>query len=147
MVATKQAEEDPMRLDGMTALVTGGTSGIGEATAVAFAGAGANVTVVGRDEARGRGVCARIDAAGGGSIFVRADVREADDCLRAVEATIDAFGRLDVLFNNAGIYVENDALGCSEEEWDAQVDTSLKGAFLMSKFALPHMMPQAPARS
>jgi NAD(P)-dependent dehydrogenase (short-subunit alcohol dehydrogenase family) len=47
---------------------------------------------------------------------------------------------LDVLFNNAGIYVENDALGCSEEEWDAQVDTSLKGAFLMSKFALPHMI-------
>jgi short chain dehydrogenase len=83
MVATKQPEEDPIRLDGKTALVAGGTSGIGEATAVAFAGAGAKVTIVSRDKARARAVCARIDAAGGGSLFVRADVRDAEDYLRA----------------------------------------------------------------
>jgi NAD(P)-dependent dehydrogenase (short-subunit alcohol dehydrogenase family) len=129
-----------MRFEGKTALVTGGTSGIGEATAVLFADEGAAVAIVGRDEARGHAVEQRIGATGGRATFVRADVQDAAECRRAVDETVDAFGRLDVLFNNAGIYVENDALGCSEEEWDAQVDTSLKGAFLMSKFALPHMI-------
>jgi NAD(P)-dependent dehydrogenase (short-subunit alcohol dehydrogenase family) len=57
-----------------------------------------------------------------------------------VDAT---YGRLDVLFNNAGTYYANDAVGCTEEEWDDQVDTSLKGAFLMSKYALPHMIGRA----
>ena len=64
------------------------------------------------------------------------------DCQRSVAETIDAFGRLDVLFNNAGVYVANDVLGCDEDEWDLQVDTSLKGAFLMSKYTLPHMIGQ-----
>jgi NAD(P)-dependent dehydrogenase (short-subunit alcohol dehydrogenase family) len=129
-----------MRLDGKVALITGATSGIGRATAVLFADEGAAVAVVGRDTDRGREVEEQIHSAGGRAIFVPADVRRADDCEHAVGETVDAFGRLDVLFNNAGVYVENDTLGCSEDEWDAQVDTSLKGAFLMSKFALPHMI-------
>jgi NAD(P)-dependent dehydrogenase (short-subunit alcohol dehydrogenase family) len=129
-----------MRLDGKVALITGATSGIGRATAVLFADEGAAVAVVGRDTDRGREVEEQIHSAGGRAVFVPADVRRADDCERSVVETVDAFGRLDVLFNNAGVYVENDTLGCSEDEWDAQVDTSLKGAFLMSKFALPHMI-------
>jgi len=128
-----------MRFDQGVALVTGGTSGIGEATAVLFAKEGAQVSIVGRNEARGNAVAARI---GGNAIFVPADVRSASDCQRAVERTVEAFGRIDVLFNNAGVYYANDAVGCSEEEWDAQIDTSLKGAFLMSKYALPHMIAQ-----
>jgi NAD(P)-dependent dehydrogenase (short-subunit alcohol dehydrogenase family) len=131
-----------MRLAGKAALITGATSGIGEATAVMFAEEGAAVAVVGRDAARGRAVQERIVSAGGQAEFVQADVRRADDCERAVAETVGAFGRLDILFNNAGVYLENDTIGCSEEEWDAQVDTSLKGAFLMSKFALPHMVAQ-----
>jgi NAD(P)-dependent dehydrogenase (short-subunit alcohol dehydrogenase family) len=131
-----------MRFTGKAALITGATSGIGEATAALFAEEGAGVAVVGRDVDRGHAVEDRIRSAGGEAFFVRADVRRPDDCRRAVDATVEAFGRLDVLFNNAGVYVENDAIGCSEEEWDAQVDTSLKGAFLMSKFALPHMVAQ-----
>jgi NAD(P)-dependent dehydrogenase (short-subunit alcohol dehydrogenase family) len=131
-----------MRLEGKTALITGATSGIGKATALLFAEEGARVAVIGRDADRGEAVEEVIRSAGGQAIFVRADVRRANDCHRAVGATVDAFGRLDVLFNNAGVYVANDAIGCSEEEWDAQVDTSLKGAFLMSKFALPHMVAQ-----
>jgi NAD(P)-dependent dehydrogenase (short-subunit alcohol dehydrogenase family) len=131
-----------MRLDGKTALITGATSGIGEATAIMFAEEGASVAVVGRDADRGHAVEEVIRSAGGKATFVQADVRRADDCHRAVGETIEQFGRLDVLFNNAGVYVANDTLGCSEEEWDAQVDTSLKGAFLMSKFALPHMVAQ-----
>jgi NAD(P)-dependent dehydrogenase (short-subunit alcohol dehydrogenase family) len=131
-----------MRLAGKTALITGATSGIGETTAILFAEEGAAVAVIGRDADRGHAVEEIIRSTGGQAAFVRADVRQADDCQRAVSETIDAFGRLDVLFNNAGTYVANDAIGCSEEEWDEQVDTSLKGAFLMSKYALPHMVTQ-----
>lgn len=127
-------------LDDRAALITGGTSGIGRATAVLFAQEGADVTITGRDEGRGAAVVGEIEEAGGRGLFVRADVRSAADCDRAVAATLDAFGRLDVLFNNAGVYVANDVVGCDEDEWDLQVDTSLKGAYLMSRAALPHMI-------
>ena len=113
-----------MRLAGKAALITGATSGIGEATAVMFAEEGAAVSVVGRDADRGHAVEGRIRSDGGQAVFVRADVRHADECQRAVDETVGAFGRLDVLFNNAGVYLENDTIGCSEEDWDAQVDTS-----------------------
>jgi NAD(P)-dependent dehydrogenase (short-subunit alcohol dehydrogenase family) len=129
-----------MRLVDRVALITGGTSGIGEATALLFAAEGASVGIVGRDAERGHVVEELIRSSGGHAVFVSADVRRAEDCKRAVAETVDAFGRLDVLFNNAGVYVANDTADCSEEEWDAQVDTSLKGAFLMTKFALPHMI-------
>jgi NAD(P)-dependent dehydrogenase (short-subunit alcohol dehydrogenase family) len=132
-----------MRLAGKTALITGATSGIGEATAILFAEEGAGVAVIGRDADRGHAVEEKIRSTGGQAIFVRADVRRADDCQRTVSETVDTFGRLDILFNNAGTYVANDVIGCSEEEWDEQVDTSLKGAFLTSKFALPHMVAQS----
>jgi NAD(P)-dependent dehydrogenase (short-subunit alcohol dehydrogenase family) len=130
------------RLEGKVALITGGTSGIGRATAVLFAGQGANVVISGRDETRGAEVVGEIGAAGGEGVFVRADVRSAEDCDRSVARTVEAFGRLDILFNNAGVYVANDVLGCDEDEWDLQVDTSLKGAYLMSRAALPHMIAQ-----
>lgn len=131
-----------MRLDGKVALITGGTSGIGEATGVLFASEGARVAITGRNQQRGERIVEAITSAGGEAIFVSADVRSAEDCRRSVERTLDAFGRIDALFNNAGVYVANDTLGCSEEEWDAQIETSLKGAFLMSKYALPHMIEQ-----
>ena len=131
-----------IRFEDKVALITGGTSGIGAATAVLFADEGAHVVITGRDADRGAAVVAAIGESGGQARFVPADVRLAEDCRRSVDATVDAFGRLDVLFNNAGVYVANDTLACSEDEWDAQVDTSLKGAFLMSKFALPHMIAQ-----
>jgi len=130
------------RLEGKVALITGGTSGIGRATAVLFARESAGVTITGRDEVRGAEVVAEIAAAGGEGIFVRADVRSAEECERSVSRTLETFGRLDVLFNNAGVYVANDVLGCDEDEWDLQVDTSLKGAYLMSRAALPHMIAQ-----
>ena len=129
-----------MRLEDRAALITGGTSGIGEATCLLFGEEGASVAVVGRNAERGEAVAERTRQQGGNAIFVRADVRKAEDCRAAVERTVDAFGRLDILFNNAGTYCANDVIDCSEEEWDDQVDTSLKGTFLMSKFALPHMI-------
>jgi NAD(P)-dependent dehydrogenase (short-subunit alcohol dehydrogenase family) len=127
-------------LSGATALITGGTSGIGRATAELFASQRAAVAFTGRDAERGAEVSELVRAAGGEPLFLPADVRSAADCARVVEETLAAFGRIDVLVNNAGTYVPNDTIGCTEEEWDEQVDTSLKGTFLMSRAVLPHMI-------
>jgi NAD(P)-dependent dehydrogenase (short-subunit alcohol dehydrogenase family) len=131
-----------MRLSGKVALITGATSGIGRATALLFAREGARVALCGRDEGRGAGIIRDIHAAGGAALFTRGDVRVASDCDRNVQEALETFGRLDVLVNNAGVYFPNDAVSCSEEEWDEQVDTSLKGTFLMSRCALPAMIAQ-----
>jgi len=132
----------PMRLQQQVALITGGTSGIGEATALLFAQEGARVALTGRNEKRGHAVTEAILKAGGHAIFLRTDVRKAAECERAVTETAKAFGRLDILFNNAGIFYPHDTLECSEQEWDEQIDINLKGTFLMSKAALPGMIEQ-----
>jgi NAD(P)-dependent dehydrogenase (short-subunit alcohol dehydrogenase family) len=131
-----------MRLENKVALITGGTSGIGEATAILFAKEGAKVMITGRDEKRGRAVVEKITNDGGKAIFIRSDVRHAEDCRAAVDETVLAFGRLDILFNNAGVFFPNTAVECTEKEWDLQMDINLKGTFLMSKAALPRMIEQ-----
>jgi len=132
-----------MRLANKIALITGGTSGIGEATAILFAKEGASVAITGRNEKRGHAVTERISENGGKAIFICTDVRKAAECQRAVDDTVKAFGKLDILFNNAGVFYPHTTLDCSEEEWDLQIDINLKGTFLMSKFALPAMIAQA----
>ena len=131
-----------MRLQNKVALVTGGTSGIGEAVASLFAREGANVAITGRNEPRGHAVTSRILDSGGSAIFVRTDVRQAAECKRAVDATLRSFSRLDILFNNAGVFFPQTTLECSEEEWDLQIDINLKGTFLMSKYAIEPMIAQ-----
>lgn len=129
-----------MRLKDRVALITGGTSGIGEASALLFAREGACVAITGRDLERGKNVVKQITRGGGEAIFVRADVSVAKDCRHAVEAAVKAFGGIDILFNNAGVFYAQTAVECSEREWDEQIDVNLKGTFLMSKFALPGMI-------
>jgi NAD(P)-dependent dehydrogenase (short-subunit alcohol dehydrogenase family) len=143
-----------MRLKDKVALITGGTSGIGEATALLFAKEGAQVAITGRNVQRGAGVARRIESLRREShsgqklpearqpLFVQADVSLASDCQRAVDETVRSFGRLDILFNNAGVFYPQTALECSEKEWDEQIDANLKGVFLMSKFALPILIAQ-----
>ena len=131
-----------MRLRDKVALITGGTSGIGEATAVLFAQEGARVAITGRSLQRGQKVVKAIERAGGKAIFLESDVRSAEHCRRAVDETLKAFSRLDVLFNNAGVYYPHTTLDCTEEEWDLHIDINLKGTFLMSKYALPPMIAQ-----
>jgi len=131
-----------MRLQDKVALITGGTSGIGEATALLFAREGGRVAITGRNEKRGAGVAERIKQLGGDAIFIRTDVSRTEDCRRAVAETLRAFGRLDILFNNAGVFYPQTAIECSEREWDEQIDVNLKGTFLMSKYALPAMIAQ-----
>jgi NAD(P)-dependent dehydrogenase (short-subunit alcohol dehydrogenase family) len=129
-----------VRLLNKVAVITGGTSGIGEATAILFAKEGASVAITGRNEERGQQVRDTIIRGGGTAIFVVADVRQAEQCRRVIDQTVSAFAHLDILFNNAGVFYPHTALDCSEEEWDEQIDVSLKGTFLMSKFALPEMI-------
>ncbi len=129
-----------MRLKGKVALITGGTSGIGSATAIRFAAEGAAVAITGRNSERGEQVVRDIVANDGEALFIQADVRSADDCRRTVEQTLERFGRIDVLFNNAGVFHPKSIPDCTEEEWDETIDSSLKGAFLMSKYVLPSMI-------
>lgn len=129
-----------MRLAGRVALITGGSSGIGSVTATVFAREGAAVAITGRNRERGAGVVRAIEESGGEAIFLQSDVRVADQCRQAVAQTLESFGRIDVLFNNAGVFHPNSVPDCTEEEWDETIDSSLKGAFLMSKYALPSMI-------
>ncbi len=131
-----------MRLEGKVALITGGTSGIGSATAVRFAGEGAAVAITGRNSERGEQVVKDIVANGGEALFIRSDVRSSEDCRHAVDQTLERFGKIDVLFNNAGVFHPKSIPDCTEEEWDETIDSSLKGAFLMSKYVLPSMIKQ-----
>jgi NAD(P)-dependent dehydrogenase (short-subunit alcohol dehydrogenase family) len=129
-----------MKLDGRVALITGGNSGIGRATAALLAKEGATVVLTGRNQERGEQVTQGIIEDGGKAMFIRSDVRISDECQQAVELTLERFGRIDVLFNNAGVYYARTVPDCTEEEWDETIDSSLKGAFLMSKFTLPSMI-------
>jgi NAD(P)-dependent dehydrogenase (short-subunit alcohol dehydrogenase family) len=126
-------------LKGKVALITGGASGIGHATALLFAQEGATVTVADINSELGLAVVQAIQSAGGQATFIRCDVTKAYDCRQAVDATLEQFGRLDILFNNAGIIRRADVVEITEEEWDRVMAVNLKSIFLMSKFAVPVM--------
>jgi len=126
-------------LKGKVALITGGASGIGRATALLFAREGAAVSVVDVNEPEGQGVAQMITHDGGRAIFVHCDVTRAADCQLAVRQTVEKLGRLDILFNNAGIIRRASVLETSEEEWDRTMATNVKSVFLLSKYAIPIM--------
>ena len=128
-----------MQLEGKAALITGGGSGIGQATALLFAREGAAVAVVDLDESRAQAVVREIESEGGQAIAVRCDVSQAGDCQRTVNETVAAFGGLDILFNNAGIIRRASVLEISEEDWDRAMAVNVKSIFLMSKYAIPIM--------
>ena len=124
---------DQFSLAGRTALVTGGGTGIGKALAVGFAEAGADVVVCGRTQATLDDAAAAIEDTGQRALALTADVTKADEVNALIDRIVDAWGRLDIACNNAGVNNWVDAAGMSEEDWDWIYDTNVKGAFLCSQ--------------
>ncbi|XID91365.1 SDR family NAD(P)-dependent oxidoreductase [Paenibacillaceae bacterium WGS1546] len=128
------------RLANKVAAITGAGSGIGRCTALLFAREGAVVVVNDLNEANGRAVVAEIQEAGGQALFVEADVSEAESAKTMVHTVIDEYGKIDVLFNNAGISNVGALHEVDIEQWDRIMNVNVKGVFLPSKFSLPFMM-------
>ncbi len=125
------------RLSGKVALITGGGTGIGRAIALAFAREGASVAVAGRRLEKLREVISEVQKQGGAGLAMECDVTRARDAERAVKGTVERFGRLNVLVNNAGMLDVSTVEGISEEEWDRVMTVNVKGPFLMSRAVLP----------
>lgn len=131
--------EQPGRVAGKTAIVTGAASGIGEATARRLAEEGASVTVADIDEINGKRVAAEIREAGGESVFIRTDLSRTDEIEDMVARTEERFGRLDILHNNAIAFRHGSATELDEAGWDLTLNVGLKAVFLASKFGIPVM--------
>ena len=130
-----------MRLENKVALITGGGSGIGRASAILFAQRGARVSVVDRNVESGKQTEAAIRAADGEAVFIEADVSDPDACEAMVRKTVEAYGRLDVLFNNAGLespyaFLADQPMG----EWDDLIAVNLKGTLYGTRFGIVQMM-------
>ena len=131
-----------MRLENKVAIVTGAGQGIGEAAAIKMAEEGAKIVVSDINEQTGNAVAERIRGAGGEAVFVAADVSNVDDVKALMASTKEAFGRLDVLHNNAGVHETNfteqaQSFELDEAVWDKVVGINLKGVWMCSKYAVP----------
>lgn len=132
-----------MRIENKVALITGGASGFGEATAILFAREKAKVILVDVDDTKGEEVAKKINQEGGDCIFVKGDVSKAVDVKRNIDVAINKYKKLDILFNNAGIPMAFSEIEKLEEEvWDKVMNVNLKSMFLFSKAVVPFMKKQ-----
>lgn len=129
-----------MRLQGKTALITGGTSGIGRAIADAFTREGARVVITGRDAARGQAAVREITMAGGTATFIQSDVSSLDDVRDLAREAVEVLGQIDILVNNAGIYRFAPAAQTDEANFDAMMAINVKGPFFLTAALAPGMM-------
>jgi meso-butanediol dehydrogenase/(S,S)-butanediol dehydrogenase/diacetyl reductase len=130
------------KLTGKAAIITGATSGIGKATALLFAAEGADLVITGRRAELGQHLESEIQERGAHCVFVEADHSQASDCSRVVERTLAEFGRVDILFNNAGIVTGGTAETTSEQIWNETLAINVTAVWRMSKLVLPHMRKQ-----
>jgi NAD(P)-dependent dehydrogenase (short-subunit alcohol dehydrogenase family) len=130
------------RLKGKSALITGGASGIGFATAKLFLEEGAKVAIADISEKNGQEAVKKLKKKGRDVIFIKSDVTKEADAKMMVKKTVDEFGKLDILFNNAGILITKKLHELTEAEWDRILGINLKGVFLVSKHAVIQMMKQ-----
>ena len=128
-----------MRLDDKITLITGAAAGIGKATAELFVREGAKVVIADRDGAAASAVA---QALGDAALAVTVDVSDGPQVKRMMDDVVVRFGRLDVLVNNAGYGIRGNVVTTAEEDWDALMAVNLKGVFLCSKYAVPHMIAQ-----
>lgn len=126
-------------LQDKVAVITGGASGIGKATALLFAEEGAKVAILDINDPAGMMVVNEITSTGNQAVYIHCDVTKAEQCQKAVEETVKAFGGIDILFNNAGIIRRADILETTEDEWDRVMAINVKSIFLMGKFVIPIM--------
>ncbi len=126
-------------LTGKVAVVSGASSGLGADAALAYAKAGADVALLARRAEKLNGVKAEIEKLGRKAIAVVCDVTKEESVKQAIEEVVHAFGKIDILLNNAGIAVRGGVESMSVEEWDKSFDTNVKGIFLASKYVIPHM--------
>jgi meso-butanediol dehydrogenase / (S,S)-butanediol dehydrogenase / diacetyl reductase len=133
---------DNMRLQNKIAIITGATSGIGQATALRFADEGADLVITGRRSTLGKTVEAECRNKGVRCVFVEADHSKVEDCQRVVDVALKEFGRIDILFNNAGIVTKGTAETTSDEVWQSTLDINVTAVWRMSKLVLPHMKQQ-----
>ncbi|AFZ69665.1 SDR family oxidoreductase [Deinococcus peraridilitoris] len=132
----------PGKLSGKAAIVTGASSGIGVATALALAGEGAAVVLTARREERLQDVARRIRTAGGQAEVVVADVAKEAQAQEIVQRAMDAFGRIDILVNNAGLMLLGPVVGADTTDWQRMIDVNLLGLMYATHAALPHMQRQ-----
>lgn len=131
----------PSSFESKVVLITGGNSGIGRATALRFATAGARVVIASRNSEASQAVVTEVESVGGDAYAVTCDVTKSADCDAAVEACLNRYGGLDVLFNNAGIiYREKSALDTTDEQWEQTIAVNATGTFLMSRAAVAVMV-------
>jgi NADP-dependent 3-hydroxy acid dehydrogenase YdfG len=131
------------RLDGTVALVTGASSGIGEATARVLAAHGAAVAIAARRKDRLDALAAEIRDAGGRAVAVECDVTDQEQAIGLVEETVRELGRLDTVVNNAGVMLLGPIEGAPTQEWERMIDLNLKGLLYVSHAALPHLLEAA----
>ncbi len=132
----------PNRLTNKVAIITGATSGIGKATALLFGQEGASLVISGRRSRLGQAVQDEIRLKGGRCLFVQADHTRVDDCQRVVDAALKEYGRIDILFNNAGIVTSGTAETTSEAVWNETLAINVTAVWHMSKLVIPHMKAQ-----